>query len=332
MKKKGVAMILLYVLTALILLFIALFYISPKPTAMMVYKLFDGGVAVKPENYEEIEKLVSVEKDISYDSQYKNGHLDIILPKNAEEKLPVIFWVHGGAFLGGDKSDITEYAVQIAAKGHVIVNINYDLAPSSKYPTPIYQLMEAYKFVEKRADQYPIDLNRIYFAGDSAGAQIVSQFVNIQVDQNYAQLVKIDRILTPDKIKGTLLFCGPYDVSRLSGSSDSAIINFIFKRVGWAYIGEWNWEKSPMVKEASVLDHISPNFPPSFITDGNTGSFEDQGKDLVKKLKSYGVQVSEAFYSKEEGKLGHEYQFIMNTPQAENTLAKALEFLNETKK
>lgn len=323
-------MIILGTFLALCLLIVLLFIISPKPTAILVRRLFEGGVAVKPPNYDEIEKMVYIEKDISYKSQYKEGHLDIIKPMEFEGYLPVIFWVHGGAFLGGDKSDITEYAVQIASKGYIVVNINYELAPSSKYPNPLYQVKEAYQFIEQNAEDYGIDMNRLYFAGDSAGAQIISQFVNIQVDEGYANLLGIEGVVSPGKIKGVLLFCGPYDVSRLSNNSDSFLINFIFKRVGWAYIGDRKWTNTEKVKQASILQHVSSNFPPTFITDGNVGSFEDQGKDLANKLKYNGVEVSQIFYSTEEAKLGHEYQFMMNTTQAENTFNKLIEFLNQT--
>ncbi|WP_203333382.1 hypothetical protein [Planococcus beigongshangi] len=79
-----------------------------------------------------------------------------------------------------------------------------------------------------------------------------------------------------------------------------------------------------------MIDHISPDFPPSFITDGNTGSFEEQGLELAAKLKGYGVKVVDVFYPKEEAELGHEYQFIMNTPQARQTYDKLIGFLSDT--
>src|SRR5690606_11211703 len=124
----------------------------------------------------------------------------IIAPKEFSGKLPVILWVHGGAFLGGDKSDITEYAVQVASKGYIVANMNYELAPGAKYPAPLHQVDEAYRFIEKQAESFGMDLDRLYFAGDSAGAQIVSQFVNIQVDEEYARLVGIKGIVPKKNI------------------------------------------------------------------------------------------------------------------------------------
>lgn len=309
-------------------LLIAWFMASPKPTAMLVSRWFEGGVAVKPDDYEEIKAKVRVIPDLSYGSAYKKGTLDIIAPKEFSGKLPLILWVHGGAFLGGDKSDVTEYAVQVAEKGYIVVNMNYELAPGAKYPAPLHQVAEAYRFIEEQAETYGMDLDRLYLAGDSAGAQIVSQFVNIQVDADYAQLVGIEGIVPPERIKGALLFCGPYDVSKFGGSSDSALINLLFDRVGWAYIGERKWENSEKVRHASMIDHVSADFPPSFITDGNTGSFEEQGLELAAKLKRSGIDVVDIFYPKDEAELGHEYQFMMNTPQAKHTFEQLIGFLS----
>lgn len=329
---KKIVVIVLGAILALCLLLVVVFIASPKPTAILVQQLFEGGVAVKPHNYDEIEKLVHVENDLSYDSAHQEGNLDIVAPKEFSGKLPVIFWVHGGAFLGGDKSDITEYAVQVASKGFIVVNMNYELAPSAIYPTPLYQVEEAYQFIEKNAQAYGIDMDRLYFAGDSAGAQIISQFVNVQVEEAYANLIGIEGSVSPDKIAGVLLFCGPYDVSRFGDLSDSFLINFLFDRVGWAYIGERDWGDSDQVKQASVIDHVSAHFPPTFITDGNTGSFEEQGLELADKLNKNDVEIFDVFYSQEEAELGHEYQFIMDTPQAENTFNQLIEFLADTSK
>lgn len=325
---KRILMILLTFILSIVGLTAFLFVVSPKPTALLINKLFEGGMAIKPANYDEIEKNTRSFQDLSYESAYQEGYLDIITPKEFEGKLPVIFWVHGGAFLGGDKADITEYAVQIANEGYIVVNMNYELAPSVKYPTPLRQLNEAYTFIAQEADTYGIDMNRVYFAGDSAGAQIASQFVNIQVEKDYADIVGIEGIIPPETITATLLFCGPYDVTRFGDISENAVISFLFRRIGWAYIGDRNWLDSDSAKEASIIEYISEKFPPTFITDGNTGSFEDQGKEVTKKLKDNGVFVQDIFYSTEEAELGHEYQFVMNTPQAENTFTKMIEFLH----
>lgn len=47
-------MLILGLLLALCLSIIILFIVSPRPTALLIRRLFEGGVAVKPSNYEKL--------------------------------------------------------------------------------------------------------------------------------------------------------------------------------------------------------------------------------------------------------------------------------------
>lgn len=142
----------------------------------------------------------------------------------------------------------------------------------------------------------------------------------------------MDAVVPTTTIKGMLLFCGPYDISQVSDISDNKIIKFFLNRVGWSYIGDSNWMDSQVLKEASIIDNVSDAFPSTFITDGNSLSFEDQGIALADKLRNLDIVVHDVFYPLDEADLIHEYQFMMDTPQAENTFPKVIEFLDVTSK
>ncbi|PFZ86956.1 acetylesterase [Bacillus wiedmannii] len=306
--------------------------LSPVPKAFLIKKAFEGGTFVPSADYDHALNETKIVKDINYNSKFPDGKLDLIYPKNRTEKSPIIFWVHGGGFVGGDKSDITGYAVELAARGYIVVNINYALAPKREYPTPVLQLGEAYEYIKENAKKYDLNLNHVYFAGDSAGAQISGQFVNIQTSEEYAKLAKIDAIVNPSTIKGVLLFCGPYNMPELAKIESTKEIQDFMRTTGWAYLGKKNWEGSSEVKIASILNHVTKKYPPAFITDGNTGSFEDQGKALASALESKGVSVDSLFFDKNvSGELAHEFQFKMNTPAGLETFNKVLEFLSRSK-
>ena len=51
---------------------------------------------------------------------------------------------------------------------------------------------------------------------------------------------------------------------------------------------------------------------------------------MAAKLERSGIKVVDVFYPKDEAELGHEYQFIMNTPQARQTYGKLIQFLIDT--
>lgn len=305
---------------------------SPAPKAFLIKKAFEGGMFEPSTNYENALKETISVKDINYNSKFPDGTLDLVYPKNQKETTPVIFWVHGGGFVGGDKSDIAGYAVELAARGYTVVNINYALAPKRTYPTPVLQLGEAYEYIKENANKYNLKLDRVYFAGDSAGAQISSQFVNIQTSTEYAKLTRIDAIVDTSTIKGTLLFCGPYNMPALDKIESTKEIQDFMRTVGWAYMGEKSWEGLPETKIASILNHVTENYPPTFITDGNTASFENQGKAMVAALQNKGVKVDGLFFDKSvSGELGHEFQFKMNNSTGQYTFNKVLEFLSKTK-
>lgn len=329
--KKRMLIILLIVF-GLIITGVSYWNLSPTPKAFIIKKAFEGGMFVQSDNYQNALKETQIVKDINYNSKFPDGILDIIYPKNHTDKTPVIFWVHGGGFVGGDKSDITGYAVELAAQGYTVININYALAPKMKYPTPVFQLGEAYEYIKENAKKYNLKLEQVYFAGDSAGAQISGQFVNIQTSANYARLTKIDPVVEPATIKGTLLFCGPYNMPALAKMETTKEVQDFMRTTGWAYFGKKDFETLPEIEIASIIKHVTKDYPPTFITDGNTASFEDQAKALASELESKGVPIEKLFFDKNiSGELAHEFQFKMNTPAGRETFNKVLEFLNENK-
>jgi acetyl esterase/lipase len=321
--------VLIWISTSLfsvIIIIVLAFILSPRPAAYLVQQLFKQGVAVAPPNYADYEEAVTVINDLHYPSQFKENTLDLISPKDSEQH-PVIIWIHGGAFVGGDKKDITEYAVMLAANGYHVVNANYELAPSAKYPTPLKQLDEIYQYVQTQATTYNFNMDEVYFAGDSAGAQIVSQYGLIQSNPSYAAQLGFEQTVPLETIKGLLLYCGPFDIAKLSHLSDNKLVAFLLGRVGWAYIGEKDWVHSETAKFASTMDYVTADYPRTFITDGNDMTFTEHGQELATALEHLNVEVQTKFYTREQQVLPHEYQFIFDYEEAYETFDATIDFL-----
>src|SRR5262249_41887678 len=47
----------------------------------------------------------------------------------AAKNAPVMFWIHGGGWQGGDKSDVAEKPRFFVERGFVFVSVNYRLLP-----------------------------------------------------------------------------------------------------------------------------------------------------------------------------------------------------------
>lgn len=324
--------IILYSLTTVLIIF-ALFIVygfaSPVPVALLIRRSFQTGTEVTRESYDEALAQVIQINDLDYHSAYRKGTLDIITPRQATQKLPVIIWVHGGGFVGGDKRDITGYAVELAAQGYAVVNMNYQLAPEAKYPTPLLQLEEAYNYIKQNADQLQFDMNNVFFAGDSAGAQIVSQFLLIQTDSSYSAFINIRPSVDPTTIRGALLYCGPYNIRAFVNIKGT--FGFLLGRMAWSYTGLTDWATHESIRPLSIIDYVSRSFPATFITDGNQTTFTQQGMDLADKLRSLQVPTTAVFYDSTKVTLNHEYQFNMTLAESVTTFNLTVNFLNQNR-
>ncbi|MGE0609236.1 MAG: alpha/beta hydrolase [Pirellulales bacterium] len=114
--------------------------------------------------------------DIPY---LEKGHerqvLDIYSPeKGTGEKRPVMFWIHGGGWQAGDKSDVGLKPKVLVDRGFVFVSTNYRLLPSVEMDVLTRDVAAALGWVHKNIAKHGGDPTRIFVGGHSAGAQLAA--------------------------------------------------------------------------------------------------------------------------------------------------------------
>jgi acetyl esterase/lipase len=124
--------------------------------------------------------------------------LDIYSPEVIAEKLPVIFWVHGGAWaIGNKKYTPAAKARFFVEHGYVFVTVNYRLSPFPldtgepdriKHPDHIEDVASAARWVYDHIEKYGGDRNRMVAMGHSAGAHLVALLATNQKYLNNEQL------------------------------------------------------------------------------------------------------------------------------------------------
>lgn len=108
--------------------------------------------------------------------------LDLIVPPAAPTQLlPLVVWLHGGAFSGGDKDDAAGLLLTYARAGFAVAAVNYRLTPDN-HLNPEFRMqaimqacedaMNAVRFLKVNAATYHIDPARIATLGASAGGGI----------------------------------------------------------------------------------------------------------------------------------------------------------------
>lgn len=261
-----------------------------------------------------------------YASAYGRNYYDLYLPKAYEKELPVVVWVHGGAFVAGDKSGVKNWAACLAAKGMAVAAVEYQWAPEASWPAQVCQIGECCKALFELAAEKKLDKKRVVIAGDSAGAHMAAQFSLIHSSEAFCSKAGLETVLEKDALKAALLFCGPYDIEQMANPS-GWFLRLAMHRVGWSYLGRRNWRDSGEAKLANIRNYVTPGFPPTFLTDGSRASFDRQGKALAQALRRQGVAVSELFFAPEEEEAVHEYQFDMKMPLAGQCYNQVCDFL-----
>jgi triacylglycerol lipase len=156
---------------------------------------------------------VKAQRDIAYGSGPKE-QLDLFTPEaKPSGKRPILIFVHGGGFVGGDESKAGNGAespfydnTMIWAVNHGLIgiNMNYELAPKAQYPTVQREIAEVVAFARKNAAAWGGDPDRIVVWGHSAGASHVGSF--IAHPETYADVAGAAK-----PVQGAIMTSGGYE-------------------------------------------------------------------------------------------------------------------------
>ena len=272
---------------------------------------------------------ISVILNERYEPEDINSLLDIYYPEVTQplEKFPVVIWIHGGSWVSGSKDYIANYAKILASNGYVVAVVDYTLAPMQYHPYQAIQINKALAFLTENAERFFIDTEKMFLAGDSAGANLCAQLTNAIYLPSYAGLINITPSLTSAQLRGVILQCGPYDINLFD--IDGFLSGFI-KLIGKTYSGEDDFLNEPSFQPASVAQYVTADFPPAFISAGNNDPLESQSIALAQQLDSLGVYVDTLFFPKDyRPKLPHEYQFNLDGEAGKLALERTIVFLQK---
>ena len=302
--------------------------VSPRPMAFLIRRQFARSRAL---TQAELDRHAPSGIATLADERYGDGpaaRLDVYVPETAQltgARLPVIVWIHGGGWIGGDKRDLAGYMKLLAARGFVAVAINYSLAPAARYPTPVRQTMAALRFVADNAARFSVDPSRVFLAGDSAGAQIAAQVAGLVTNPAYVRTVGVAPTIDPARLRGVALCCGPYDPAL---ADDRAPFHGFLTTILWSYSGTRDWRDDRTFSNIDVGEHLTAGFPPAFITVGNADPLDEHSKRLAAALVAHGVEVDTLFFPDgHQPPLAHEYQFRLDGPDAQQAFGRLIAFL-----
>lgn len=225
----------------------------------------------------------------TYDLEYvPKGHernkLDIYEPEDAKGALPLVVWVHGGAWRGGSKDRCP--AVFLVNQGYTVASINYRLSQHDIYPAQIEDCKAAIRFLRANADKYHIDTKHVGVWGASAGGHLVALMGTGGSVSEWN-----NRGGNKDQSSAVQAVCdwfGPTDFTqfadRVVADPKSALAILLGGAVS---------EKKEQAAKANPITFISKETPPFLIMHGDEDPTVplSQSKILEEALKKAGVEV-----------------------------------------
>lgn len=113
-------------------------------------------------------------RDISY-GPHSRQKLDVYLPDDqALRDLPVLLFLHGGAWTNGYKEWVGFNAPPVVAFPAIFVAVSHRLAPENKFPAPLLDCIDALRWIWRNIRELGGDPRRIFAAGHSAGAHLMT--------------------------------------------------------------------------------------------------------------------------------------------------------------
>lgn len=315
---------MLVLIVILLILLIVLFaqFGSNYYTQVRVMRRFFKNKGAAPDDWRQRASKLA---DVDYHSVLPNGTMDVYTANDSTGNEPLLVWVHGGGYVGSDKSCAEPWAYGIAAeKKATVVSINYCLAPEQHYPGPLLQLNEALHYLISNRERYAIDCEKIFLAGDSAGAQIVSQYAALVCNEKLRTAMKIKPRIERETLKGVVLCCGFYDMDTVMRSHFPGIKTFL-----WAYTNTKKIRAFARKDEMSAVKNLDEGYCDAFLICGDADPFWGQAQEMAEALEKANVPAETYFPRVAGKKLGHEFQFAVGTTEANVALAKVMAFLEK---
>lgn len=129
-----------------------------------------------------------VRRDLAYASAHPRQKLDLLLPPGPPA--PVVLWIHGGGWLGGDKDDRKDHpeaaagalwrydqvdpAMRLPARGFAVASLNYRYSSIEPFPAQIDDCQAAVRWLRENASALGIRGDRIGAWGASAGGHLAA--------------------------------------------------------------------------------------------------------------------------------------------------------------
>jgi acetyl esterase/lipase len=233
-------------------------------------------------------RSVKVDRNIQYAQVGGQSlRLDIYSPKKPVGKLPVVVWIHGGAWNSGSK-DFCPIGF-MAAQNLAIVSMDYRLDTVAPFPAQLYDCKGVIRWLRANADKYNLDANHIGVFGASAGGHLAALLGTTAGNPKMEGGVG-GNLNFSSAVQCVCAFYPPTDLNRLvSDPKSRADPNADVARLISGAVDQ----NVPKADFASPLFYVNKNSAPFFLMHGGADTLvpPEQSEIFYEALKKAGVEV-----------------------------------------
>jgi len=215
---------------------------------------------------------VHVIRNIPYGPDRRN-RLDLMSTTRSGLRRPVLFYVHGGAWVYGDKREQARPMLfEFARRGWLVVAINYRLSPANRWPAQIEDTRQALAWVKRTVAAYGGDPERIVVAGGSAGGHLASLLALTGNSEEWRPGNAPDN--TDLTVKGCISLYGVLDMTadHATWRSHNRGLKILLEE---SVMGLTMAEHPALFEKASPIHRIAPDAPPFLLLQGKSDTLVD---------------------------------------------------------
>jgi len=224
-------------------------------------------------------------KNLSYGPYGRRNRLDVYRRKDHPTKAPILFQIHGGGWVIGNKDQQGIPLMQhLTSRGWVCVAPNYRLSPRATFPDHLVDLKRALAWTREHAEEYGGDPNFIVVTGGSAGGHLTALVALTQNDPEYQPGFEH----ADTSVYAAVPYYGVYDFTGRNHVrkklDEEGMRRFLERSVMKSKLRDdpEGWAK------ASPIDRITPDDPPMFVIHGRNDTLVPvaEARFFVAKLRA----------------------------------------------
>ena len=229
---------------------------------------------------------VNAHRDLAYvQGGHERQRLDLYLPEKADTPLPVIIWIHGGAWQAGSKDNCP--ALRFVERGYAVASVGYRLSQHAIFPAQIEDCKAAIRWLRAHAKDYSLAPQRFGAWGSSAGGHLVAllgtsgEVKDFEVGANLDQSSRVQAVCDYFGPTDFVVFATTFE-NHAAGSSPES------KLIGGAVL-----DNKDKAARANPIRYVSADDPPFLIVHGDLDATVpiNQSQLLFDALKKAGVSA-----------------------------------------